>query len=141
VQPPEPPDANRDQNISCDGPLHPHALEGLRLFNQGHYFEAHEALETAWRAEPAPVRDVYQGVLQVGVAYYQILRANYRGARKMFKRCRQWLDPLPDACLGINLAQLRADFLQVEAEVIRLGPDRIHLFNPNLLKPVLYSSP
>jgi len=35
----------------CQGTLHPKAIEGLRLFNDGEYFEAHEELETAWRDE------------------------------------------------------------------------------------------
>ena len=36
----------------CNAPIHPQAAEGLRLFNTGEYFEAHEALEVAWLEEP-----------------------------------------------------------------------------------------
>ena len=49
----------------CQGPLHPQAVYGMELFNQGRYFEAHEALEAAWRDESGPVRDLYRGILQV----------------------------------------------------------------------------
>ena len=73
----------------------------------------------------APVRDVYRGILQVGLGYYHILRLNYRGAVKMFQRCRQWLDPFPAACRGIDLARLRVDFLRAEAALLRLGPERL----------------
>ncbi|HRQ33635.1 MAG TPA: DUF309 domain-containing protein, partial [Anaerolineales bacterium] len=58
-------------------PLHPSAIEGLRLFNNGKYFEAHEALETAWLEERGKIRDLYRGILQVGVAYLHITRGNY----------------------------------------------------------------
>ena len=51
----------------CNEPLHPKAVEGLELFNRGHYFEAHEALEAAWREETHPVRELYRGILQAGV--------------------------------------------------------------------------
>ncbi len=118
------------------GAIHPEAEHGIRLFNSQRYFEAHEALETAWREEPGPIRELYQGILQVAVAYYQIQRGNYVGARKMFNRCRRWLAPFPDVVSGIDLLQFRADFSQVEASLIRLGPGRASKVDPHLMKPV-----
>ena len=125
-----------DADLICRGPLHPEAILGIQLFNQSHYFEAHEALETAWRAEPGPIRDLYRGVLQVGVGYYHILRANYVGALKMFARSKPWLEPFGDACRGIDLKTFRQDYLSVERTVRQLGPERLHLFDPSLFKPV-----
>ncbi len=124
---------------ACTGPLHPLALVGLKLFNQGEYFEAHEALEIAWREDLTPIRDVYRSILQVGVGYYHILRGNYTGALKMFQRCRYWLAPFPDHCRGINLARLRADYQEIEKYLLELGPDHIHDFDPHRLKPIEYS--
>lgn len=121
------------------GELHPIALKGIQAFNAGDYFMAHEDLETAWRDERGAVRDVYRAILQIGLGYYHIQRGNYRGAVKMFQRCRQWLDPFPDACRGINLAQLRADMMRAEAELLRLGPDRLRAFNPILMRPVRFT--
>ena len=43
---------------NCDQPLHPKALEGLRLFNAEKYFEAHEELELAWREEKGKIREL-----------------------------------------------------------------------------------
>jgi predicted metal-dependent hydrolase len=106
----------------CQRALPPHAITGLEYFNAGRYFEAHEELETAWRAEKGPIRELYRGILQVGVAYYHVQRGNYRGALKMLQRCRQWLDPLPDECCGVDLARLRLDFAQVEVELKREHP-------------------
>jgi predicted metal-dependent hydrolase len=124
------------QEMDCQGELSELALKGITLFNQGAYFEAHEELELAWNAETGPVRDLYQGVLQVAVAYLQITRHNYRGALKMFLRMRQWLDPLPDVCRGINVAQLRAEALTARARLEALGPDHLDQFDLALLKPV-----
>jgi len=124
---------------ACQGSLHPLARTGLALFNQGEYFEAHEALELAWRDETGPVRELYRGILQIGVAYYHILRGNYRGAYKMFKRSRPWLEPFPDRCLGIDLAKFRQDYRQVEAALHRLGPDGLKNFNRSLMKPIYYT--
>jgi predicted metal-dependent hydrolase len=114
------------------------AEAGLRLFNQGHYFEAHEALETAWRDEKSPLRGLYQGILQVGVGYHHLLRGNHSGAIRLLDRAEKCLAPFPDQCSGIDLGQLRQDFFFVRAELIRLGPQRLHLFNRELLKPLIY---
>ena len=43
---------------ACQGVLPAQVVEGLELFNRGQYFEAHEVLEAAWRAEPGPVREL-----------------------------------------------------------------------------------
>ncbi|GEM_PF-6647224 len=64
--------------------LHPKVWEGLRLFNAGHYFEAHEALEAAWNEDLRPIRELYRGLLQAAVTYLHIQRGNYAGACKMY---------------------------------------------------------
>ncbi len=123
---------------ACQGELHPLALKGIQFYNAGDYFMAHEELELAWREERGAIRDVYRGILQVGLGYYHILRLNYPGAVKMFQRCRQWLDPFQTACRGIDLDRLRADFLTAEAALLRLGPERLAQFDRSLLKPILF---
>lgn len=123
----------------CQGDLPELVIRGLELFNQKKYFEAHEELELAWRAERGPVREMYRGILQVAVAYYHILNGNYRGAVKMFARTRTWLGPFPDQCRGVDLAGLRIDYLGVEQELLRLGAEHIQWIDTNLMKPVRYS--
>jgi uncharacterized protein len=120
----------------CLGALHPQAKEGLRLFNEGKYFEAHEALEAAWRAETGRIRELYQGILQAAVVYHHILRGNYAGAVKVYGRCMKWLNDWPETCRGVDVRQLRADLGHVIAEVQRLGPEHIAEFDRSMLKPV-----
>ncbi len=123
----------------CQAAPPPLVIQGLHEFNAGQYFECHETLEHAWMAETGPVRDLYRAVLQVAVAYYQITRGNYAGARKMFLRLIQWFAPLPDRCQGIDVAQLRADAAAVRAHLEALGPSRIHEFDRALLRPVRFT--
>jgi len=120
----------------CAAPLSALALKGIDLFNRHEFFEAHEELEHAWNEDPGPARELYRGILQVAVAYLQITRGNYSGALKMFLRLRQWLDPLPDECRSVNVAQLRADALDARAALEALGPERIAAFDHALFKPV-----
>lgn len=125
---------------ACQSSLPPLALRGLELFNAGEYFEAHEALETAWRDERGAVRELYRGILQIAVAYYHIQRGNYRGAVKMFMRSRAWLDPFPGQCCGIDLAGFRRDADRVEETLNRLGPERLSHIDRGLFRPISYQT-
>jgi len=124
--------------ISCQEPLSELAVKGLQEFNHGHYFEAHEFLEEAWNADPSPGRELYRAILQIAVAYLQIERHNYNGTLKMFLRVRQWIDPLPGHCRGVNIEQLRQDAEEARQAVMSLGPERIGEFDPSLFRPVQY---
>ncbi len=97
------------QNNDCNSPIHPKAEQGLRLFNEGKYFEAHEQLEDAWNAESSSARELYRGVLQVAVTYLHISRGNYIGAKKVYQRSMKWLERFPNICKGINVEKLRID--------------------------------
>jgi predicted metal-dependent hydrolase len=125
----------------CSVPLHPAALRGLELFNAGEYFEAHEALEDAWRDETGPVRLLYQGILQVAVTYLHVQHDNYEGALKLSARAGAKLAAWPATCRGIDIASLRANLATVIASVEQLGPSRLHSFNPLLFKKVSYLAP
>ncbi len=125
----------------CAGGLHPRAVEGLRLFNQGEYWHAHEALESAWLDEHGEARHLYRGVLQIAVTYLHITRRNYAGAVKVYGRSKRWLDPFPETCCGLHLGQLRRDAAVVMAEVLRLGPGHIDQVDLGLLKPVVWDEP
>ena len=120
----------------CHAPLHLQAAEGLRLFNAGKYFEAHEALEAAWNEEKGPVRDLYRGILQIAVVYLHITRRNYNGAIKVYGRSQKWIKDWPDICRGIYVEALRRDAKVVIGEVGRLGLERLSEFDNSLLKPV-----
>lgn len=126
---------------ACQGSLPPEVIHGLELFNLGAYFEAHEELELAWRAEYGPVRELYRGILQIAVAYLHILRGNRRGAAKMFLRSRTWLDPFPGTCCGIDLAGFRQDYTRVEQALQRPGSDTLSSFDRSLMKPIHYQIP
>ena len=123
--------------FDVSSPLHPNAILGIQHFNKGEYFEAHEELETAWRAETDEIRDLYQGILQAGVAYLHIIRGNYDGAVKVYRRSQRWLTKWPDLCRGVEVGRLRTDLDAAIAEVRRLGRERIGEFDLSLLKPIV----
>lgn len=121
-------------DCACQEALPPLAVEGVAKFNAGQYYAQHDLFEEQWVNTAGPVRDLYRAILQVGVAYYQIERGNYRGAVKMLQRSVQWLLLLPDVCQGVNIARLRADSFRVRAELERLGEANFHEFDRSLIR-------
>ncbi len=131
-------DATRAEVLACAcrDPLPILAQQGVAQFNAGAYYKQHDLFEALWVETEGPVRDLYRAILQVGVAYYQIERGNYRGALKMLLRSVQWLCVLPDQCQGVDVAALRRDSYAVRAELERLGPQGIAAFDRSLLQPL-----
>lgn len=123
---------------ACAGELSELAREGIRLFNAGEYFEAHEVLEHAWNEDTSPARELYRAILQVAVAYLQIERGNYRGAVKMFLRMRQWFALLPDVCLGVDVMGLQQAARAVEERLLALGEERMGELDRGLFQPVRF---
>lgn len=113
----------------CDGGLSEQALLGVEAFNQRDYFEQHEYFEAAWLAEARPVREVYQGILQIGVAFLQIERANWAGAVKIFRRGLPRLRALPPYCLGIDIVAFRRAAEAIHLEITQLGSKRMGEFD------------
>jgi hypothetical protein len=130
------PEMMQQLDCECQEALPPLAQEGVKKFNAGEYYKQHDLFEEQWMKTETPVRDLYRAVLQVGVAYFQIERGNYRGALKMLQRSVQWLIVLPDVCQGINVKKLRDDSFKVRAELERLGEQRMDEFDMSLIQDV-----
>jgi predicted metal-dependent hydrolase len=121
---------------ACQGELHPMAEKGIRLFNAGEFWHAHEALEEAWLEEPGPARNLYKGILQTGVAYLHLQRRNFIGAIKMYLRAKKWLAPWPDHCRTVDVGQLKIDLEAAVKAAGHLGPDRLDKFDQCLFKKI-----
>lgn len=81
-------------------------LEGLNQFNRGEYYECHETLEDIWRDEQGRIRNLYKGILQVGVAIFHAKRSNLSGAVRLVSSGIELLAPFAPECMGIDVAQL-----------------------------------
>jgi len=79
---------------------------GAALFNAGLYFEAHELLETTWRAAAGPERDFYHGIVQAAAAFYHFEKRNMHGARTLLAKSIRRLAPYPSSYLGVDVAHL-----------------------------------
>lgn len=120
----------------CAEPPPPLLLEGLAQFNRGEFFEQHETLEILWRAEQRPIRQLYQGILQIGVAFHHLRRRNYHGAVYMLARGSAYLAPFAPACQTVDVGALLGAAAVALRAVEELGPDRLDQFDWTLVPRV-----
>ncbi len=119
-----------------DDELSASAQAGIVEFNKGDYFEQHELLEEAWLQEPRAVREMYQGILQVGVAFFHIERDNWAGAVKLFRRGLPKLRGLPNVCQGVQLGEFYRAAMDIYLEVEALGRSGLAEFDTSRLPKV-----
>jgi predicted metal-dependent hydrolase len=79
---------------------------GIRLFNKGEFFEAHEVLEDAWRAAPREDKAFLQGLVQLAVAFHHFSTGNKVGAASVLDKGIRNLENYPEAYQGVELASL-----------------------------------
>lgn len=81
--------------------------KGIDLFNDGKFFECHEAWEEVWKRTDGDAKLFYQGIIQVAVAILHAQRANLTGAASLYAKASAKLDHLPAEHMGIALGELR----------------------------------
>jgi predicted metal-dependent hydrolase len=101
----------------CDDDAPALLRRGIAQFNSGDYWECHETLEELWRAEPDPIRYLYQGILLAAVGLLHLQRGNRRGALSKLRASVSRLEPYVPVCMGIDVAGLRADLLRLIAHL------------------------
>ena len=84
------------------------ALAGVRLFNAGRFFEAHEAFEELLDdVEADPRWDLLLGLIQVAVGYHKCA-SGHPGGPQMLGKGLAKLEPFADDAGGVAIAALRA---------------------------------
>ena len=111
-------------------------VEAIAQFNRGEFFEQHETLELLWRAETRHVRYLYQGILQIGVAFHHLRRLNHHGTVYMLTRGPMYLAPFAPRCQRVDVASLLREAAAALQEVERLGPGRLAEFDWRLVPRV-----
>jgi uncharacterized protein len=96
---------------------------GLALLNAGSFFDAHEALEDAWRGSPrgSPLRRHLQGLVQVAVAFHHQSRENLVGARSVLDRAVRNLNGAEDSFPDLDLDRLRIDLAEWQRHLAGTG--------------------
>lgn len=113
---------------------------GVHLYNAGEYFECHEVLETIWRDEPRVVRELYQGILQVGVGFYHLSRGNHRGSVNLLGYGLARLERCPARACGLDVASFLLAVRRARERLVELGPGRLEEFDQSLIPQLQWLS-
>jgi uncharacterized protein len=105
--------------------------EGLRRYNAGEYFTAHEAWETVWLEAHEPDKTFLQGLIQVTAAFHHLRRNNPVGTGRLLHAALRRLELYPACFGGISVTTLCSDIreriqaLHADEPTPKLAPARI----------------
>jgi uncharacterized protein len=71
--------------------------EAQRLLDAGRAFQAHEVLESTWKAAPGEERELWQGLAQFAVGLTHVQRGNAVGAVQLLMRAADRMEDYSDA--------------------------------------------
>ena len=94
--------------------------EGVKLFNDGEWFEAHETWEDVWHLAGGEKKSFYQGLIQCAVTLEHARRGNPRGVHSVWATCVPKFDGLDEVYMGINVPKLLAAIGEVIEPVLQL---------------------
>lgn len=89
-------------------------LQGIDLFNDQEYWEAHEAWEGVWKISQGERKLFYQALIQAAAALLHYNKNNSRGAHLCINNSLKKLENLPSPYMSLDLVwfvQSLRDFL------------------------------
>lgn len=100
-----------------DNKINAEYKRGLALARAGNYFEAHEALELAWRAAAPGERDFFQGLVHAVVFAYQHGRGRTIGAERQRAKAINRLTAFAPSHRGLDVNRLLAALVRAEPDL------------------------
>lgn len=85
-------------------------VEGIRLFNEGSYFDCHEVIESIWLQAEGSKKDRLQVLILAAVSLHHLGNGNLKGAESVGRRTIAKLALLPERIMGIDVSVFRRDF-------------------------------
>ena len=93
---------------------------GIREFNAGDFYAAHDTWEDVWMDVRGPERPFFQGMIQVAVGYYHLTCKNYAGAEHLLTRGLRKLAAFTPGHRGLDTAELVRAAEAALAEVLEI---------------------
>jgi predicted metal-dependent hydrolase len=105
--------------------------EGLRLYETGEFFTAHEAWESVWLGLPEPEKTFLQGLIQVTAAFHHLQQNNPLGTTLLLQAALRRLDRYPESFGGISVALLCHD-IRERLQRLEAGEAAAQLVSPRI---------
>ena len=95
-------------------------LDGIQLFNEHEYFDAHEAWEDVWHMAYGIKHDFYQGMIQCAVALEHYRRSNPRGVVSLYKSYQPKFQHVPPLFMGLDVTRFLSAMREIYGNRILL---------------------
>lgn len=102
-------------------------IEGVRLFNEGHYWHAHEQWEICWLGSTEPDATFYQGIIQAAAALVHWQKHNPRGLQRNWAKGRPKLVAVAPLVGAVDIGALIAEMDRFVIAGAPAAPPRIRL--------------
>ena len=102
--------------------------EGIKLFNDGNYFEAHDYFEELWNCSAGKEHKFYQGLVQISVGSFHLISKNYNGALSQFTKGANKLKEISNNFKNINILQFRQDINYLIKQITLFFSKKNHSF-------------
>src|SRR6267378_7338545 len=94
--------------------------DGIRLFNEEYFFEAHEHLEGLWHLEHGEGRAFLQGLIQICAGFHHFQNGNFIGALALLQRGQDKMRKYPARYMGIDAGTLLVKVENARQEIERI---------------------
>src|SRR3954470_11337818 len=113
--------------MSASNPMPPELerklyLDGIHLFNEHEFFEAHEVWEDAWHMAYGLKHLYYQGMIQCSVALEHYRRSNPRGVISLYKSYTPKFQQVPAVFMGLDVTTFLTEMKRVLDPVLLADP-------------------
>ena len=96
--------------------------DGIELFNEHEFFEAHEVWEDIWHMAYGLKHEFYQGMIQCAVALEHYRRSNPRGVVSLFESYNRHFKDVPKVFMGLNVEEFLKRMRDALAPVLDARP-------------------
>ena len=113
--------------------------EGISLYNQGLYWEAHEAWEAVWHKKMGREKAFYQAMIHVAAALLKINRNQFEGAHSQLTRALKRFQVAGPLDTGTNDEEFRQDAKECRNQLLSLGPEGLDYFDKSLFPSIKFN--
>jgi uncharacterized protein len=93
--------------------------KGVNLFNEHHFWHAHEAWEEIWLHSSGDEKVFLQGLIQLAAAYHHVQRGTFRGGVLLFDAALRKLERFADGHCGVDRSEAVKSALQHREKIAR----------------------
>lgn len=111
-------------------------FQGIDLFNEGHYWHAHEAWEIVWKHSKGDEKLFYQALIQTAAALLHYGKNNARGAHLCINNALRKLENLPTTYMSLEIKSFINTLRNFLADVLETGETSLSK-NLNLAHPLI----